>query len=96
MDKPNFNQESIRQRADELLPALYFLTKGDEWKGASVKEVYQIAGFQQEMYENEPYRNNILQFLVYQGFITVNDTHETIKITHEGKNYLYKNHPDVN
>lgn len=96
MNKPNFNQEDIRQRADELLPALYFSTKGDEWKSASVKEVYQIAGFQQELYDNEPFRNNILQYLIHQGFITVNDSHDIIKITYEGKNYLYKNHPDVN
>lgn len=93
MNNPNFRPGTIVQLAQKLLFAIYDKTEGDQWKPVEVAKIYnkEITGSYDST--NEPLLNNVLQFLLYREFITLDENRQILYITYEGKKHVYEFHP---
>lgn len=93
MSNPSFKPKTIVQIANELLLSLYDNTEGDQWKYVDIAKIYNQEVTSSFSSANEALRNNVIQHLLERKFIEIDQNHEKIAITYEGKRFVYKNHP---
>lgn len=89
MEEPQFSPNDIEELGKKILAELYSMTEGDEWQSVLVADIFRSneLGLKKEFIDNKHYRNNALQDLIQKGYIITDDKHETINITHRGKQY---------
>ena len=89
MEKPQFSTNDIEVLGKKILAELFSMTEGDEWQSVSVADIFTSnkPKLKKRYYENKHYRNNALQDLIQKGYIITDEKHETINITHRGKQY---------
>lgn len=96
MEKPQFSTNDIEELGKKILAELFSMTEGDEWQSVSVVNIFTSnkPGLKKEYYDNKHYRNNALQDLIQKGYIKADEKHETISITHRGKQYTTMTDPE--
>ncbi len=89
MAKPNFTIDDISKLADELILKLYEATEGDEWEVREIDDIYSQIAVKSYDLTNIPLRNNVIQHLLAQEFISISPERMAVSITNKGKKHVY-------
>lgn len=90
MGNPNFTSTDISKLATKLLHKLYEATEGDEWESREIEDIYSRIDGSYDL-KNIALRNNVIQHLLAQEFISISPDRTAISITNLGKIYIYNN-----